>query len=74
MFDEYDDDLTQDNVESSNTDMDKVVGVLDAAGIEFSEKIHGRSGTILILDNGVAFDFDNEGVLLSITPTLEKKK
>lgn len=60
MFGKFDDDG-----EENGTELDVLSSIITDAGIDFDVDSDGDS-SMLTLDNGVSFEFDEEGILMAI--------
>lgn len=61
MFGKFDDE------EENGTELDVLSSIITDAGIDFEVDDDDDSST-LTLDNGIIFEFDESGVLMSINP------
>ena len=75
MFDKrFDDDFEADfDAEEGPTHLQQIRRILDESKINFEEDSDKDYDTIFILDNGVRFLFDDEGLMLGTEVNYDKK-
>lgn len=60
----YEDD---DSVETIETEMEKLLNMLDNADLDYKVK-KGNDSDSVVVDTGVVFEFDESGNLISVKP------